>query len=584
MSGMDHAVRFNNMKNQNAYMLDTIICLVMAMLIICCYWQVQKYEFINYDDYTFIVENSHVRNGLTKEGIKWAFSTTEGANWHPLTWLSLMMDAQLYRGNPGGYHWTNVLFHIANTVLLFLFLRLNTGHIWKSAFVASLFALHPLHVESVAWISERKDVLGAFFWMITLLFYARYVKRRTVMGYISFFVFFILGLMSKPMVMTLPFVLLLLDEWPLKHLRFKEMQINNKKFFGGDDHFYLREKIPLIICSIVCGLVALYTQKKGGALLPFDYLHLDSRLANAVMSYVYYLYKMIWPCSLALFYPHPGLWPFGMVLMSGFTLLAITIGTWVSKRSYLKAGWLWYMGTLIPVIGLIQVGKQAMADRYTYLPLIGIFIMIAWGVPDLCKRTFIKKYILPAAATIVIIIMAVLNWHQIGYWKNSVTLFQHTLSVTRDNYEIHNNLGVVYFDQQQYEKALSHYKRALQIKPGYAIVYNNVGKVLLATGDIDGAIEQFSIALQKNATLTYAKRNLADALINKGEYARAVYYYKELLIGHPDDPELHNNLGVALAYMGEKGEALAHFKTALQIKPDYHEARANMNNVAQWKK
>ena len=270
--------------------------------------------------------------------------------------------------------------------------------------------------------------------------------------------------------------------------------------------------------------------------------------------------------------------------MSGFTLLAITIGTWVSKRSYLKAGWLWYMGTLIPVIGLIQVGKQAMADRYTYLPLIGIFIMIAWGVPDLCKPTFIKKYILPAAATIVIIIMAVLNWHQIGYWKNSVTLFQHTLSVTRDNYEIHNNLGVVYFDQQQYEKALSHYKRALQIKPGYAIVYNNVGKVLLATGDIDGAIEQFSIALQKNATLTYAKRNLADALINKGEYARAVYYYKELLIGHPDDPELHNNLGVALAYMGEKGEALAHFKTALQIKPDYHEARANMNNVEQWKK
>ena len=353
----------------------TVICLLLAFIILATFWDVQNYDFV-FDDGIYVTKNTHVRTGLTEKSILWTFTATEGGNWHPVTWLSLLLDHDLYGLNAGGYHWTNLLLHIANSILLFLSLNHLTGAAYRSGFVAALFAVHPLHIESVAWISERKDVLSTFFWLLTLWFYGHYVKKPDVARYCLILCFFILGLLSKPMLVTLPFVLLLFDYWPLKRADFSS---------NTNVASLIVEKVPLIVISLVMSIVTFYAQRKAGAVMAFDSIPPGLRVGNAIVTYAEYMKKMVWPQGLAVFYPFFNTLPSVKILLS--VLLLAGISSFVAIRGkrqpYLAVGWLWYLGTLIPVIGIIQVGSQAMADRYTYVPLIGLSIMLAWGIPEL---------------------------------------------------------------------------------------------------------------------------------------------------------------------------------------------------------
>ncbi len=376
---------------------EILICLFLVLATLTVYWQVGNYEFVNFDDDKYIIENFHVQKGLTRDSVIWAFTATHVSNWHPLTWLSHMLDFQLYGLNPSGHHLTNVFFHLVNTLLLFLVLKLMTGALWRSGLVAALFAVHPLHVESVVWVAERKDVLSTLFWMLTLWAYLGYTKRPGVKRYLVILLAFALGLMAKPMLVTLPFVLLLLDYWPLKRIELGQSAIGlpaasqpstiaNKP--GAQAFRLLLEKTPMFVLAAVSSVVTFIVQKSGGAVGALETYPFKIRMANALLSYVIYLKKMIWPQNLAVFYPHPGQsLPMWQAAGAGLLLVVVSIAVIRAGRRYpyLPVGWLWYVGTLVPVIGLVQVGDQAMADRYTYVSLIGLFIVVAWGVPDVAR-------------------------------------------------------------------------------------------------------------------------------------------------------------------------------------------------------
>jgi hypothetical protein len=432
---------------------DVLLCLFLIVISLAVYLQVRNHEFIHLDDYLYIAENRHIQQGLTTESVTWALTATDISYWQPMTLLSLILDYELYGLNPLGYHLTNLLLHLLNTLLLFLVLKRMTGSIWRSAFVASLFALHPLNVESVAWATERKNVLSTTFWMLTMWTYVLYVERPVIVRYVLVFLCFALGLMSKPMLVTLPFVLLLLDYWPLGRFQFRrsaaEIEAQEHKLLQPSSRWasnfrLVLEKVPLVVLSVVAIYVSSLSVQRSGIVISTETVPMTLRIANALVSYVGYIGKMFWPQKLAVFYPYPTMLPTWQVAGAGLLLIGVTlVAIWTFQRlPYLVTGWLWYLGTLIPVIGLKQVGLwPAMADRFAYVPLIGLFIIIAWGGSELVAGWRHRRVVLSVVAGAAIAAAMICTWRQLHHWRNTAELFKHALEVTTDNYVAHNNFG-----------------------------------------------------------------------------------------------------------------------------------------------
>jgi len=443
-----------------------IVYIVLTLAAVAAYWQVYQYDFVNIDDNIYVTENSHIQSGITLDGVIWAFSTKYAELWNPLIWISFMLDHQLFDTNAGGYHLTNLILHILSTLLLFWLFNRMTGIIWRSAFVAALFALHPLHVESVAWVSERKDVLSAFFWMLTLCLYVHYTEKPVVKRYMLVLFSFACALMSKPMVVTLPVIMIFLDYWPLG--RFESQRYKTNLIL-----LQLKEKVPFFILSAVFSIMTIYAHHNRS----IEHFPLFSRLANALVSFVTYIGKTFWPYDMAVYYPFPEqvqIWQ-----VSGAILLIMLISVFViitiRRLPYLFVGWMWYMTAILPVIGILQDMDQAMADRYHYLPSIGITIMLAWGIPLLFPNENRRKYFLFAATISFLIIMSVLTWEQCGYWKNSIKLSKHTLQATKNNFVAHKCLADALLTEGKNEEAIYHYNEAIRMYPDFANAYNNRG-------------------------------------------------------------------------------------------------------------
>jgi tetratricopeptide (TPR) repeat protein len=512
-----------------------------------------------------------------------------------------MLDCELFGPKSGPMHIVNVLFHVSNTILLFLVLGRMTKSVWQSAFIAGLFALHPLHVESVAWIAERKDVLSTLFWLLTMLAYTRYTKRPSAWRYIAVIVLFAMGLLAKPMLVTLPFVLLLLDYWPLE----RRTEGRGQRTEGASLKWLIIEKIPLIALSVASSVITFIAQQRGGAVAASGWLSLDERVMNAVISYLVYIGKMLWPAGLAVLYPHPGhTIPVSRAVIYGSILVLITVFfvCYCRRYKYLLIGWLWYLGTLVPVIGIVQVGAQAMADRYTYVPLIGIFIIIAFGVTELLKEKPFRKIVLGVLAGVSLSACAVVTTCQLKYWKDSVSLFEHTLSVIEgnsimaNNYanvliekgradeaaayfsdalkvlpnspEIHNNYGDALRDMGKLNEAITQYKIALNLDPNFIISRYNLGLALTSKGDYEGAIEQYRIYLGAAANVADIRRDMAMQLAQKGRAGDAVSQFRKALIAEPNSSEVISNFGYALAQSGKPAEAIDYYNKALSKNPN----------------
>lgn len=504
------------------------ICLLIAAATVAVYWQVAGFEFVSLDDDRYVWDNPMVTGGLNWQGIRWAFTTNWQANWHPLTWLSLQLDASVGGAKPGVFHITNLALHVCNALLLFALLNSMTGKPWRSGFAAALFALHPLHVESVAWVTERKDVLSTLFWMLTMLAYVGYARSGNKKLYALTMMVFALGLMCKPMLVTLPVVLLMMDYWPLK----REQGTRDRRKKGYFNRLLI-EKLPMLALSAAACAATLWAQSAGGAVQDFQTHPLGVRVANALVACVTYIRQMIWPANLAAFYPHPGdSLPTWQVVGSGVLLAAVTAAAVRFRRSapWFCVGWAWYLVTLVPVIGLVQVGGQAMADRYTYVPLVGLFVGAAWALPNLLART---PRPLAAAGVIVLAALAVVAYNQAGCWRNSKALFTHAIEVTAPN-------------------------------PN---TYTNVGIVLAGEGDVPGAIELFREAVDMAPDNAFARNNLGFALVQQGNPTQAREHLSAAVELSPREALFHNNLGMAYAELRLLPEALRHFKEAVRLKP-----------------
>ncbi|MGD1152248.1 MAG: tetratricopeptide repeat protein [Syntrophales bacterium] len=593
--------------------LTLFICLFLTVITLSVFLQVKDYDFVYFDDNEYITENRHVQTGLTSGNITWAFTTFHAGNWHPLTWISHMLDCQLFGLKPGLHHLVNLFFHMANTLLLFFILHRMTKGLWQSAFVAAVFAIHPLHVESVAWVTERKDVLSTFFWMLTMGAYVFYVERRELKRYLLALFFFALGLMAKSMLVTLPFVLLLLDYWPLRRLTIGKSSVNEhtqseislkrhrkkkerRRSAIKAEHInkpekqtrqqplmvqIILEKVPFFVLSLASSIVTYMAQQKGGAVGSLQSFPLTTRITNALVSYCGYIGKMIWPADLAVLYPHPGMLPtwevIGSVFFLGITTFLIIRN--VKRLPYLATGWLWYLGTLVPVIGLVQVGVQAMADRYTYVPLIGVSIMVSWGVPEFLKKWRHRNAALATVAVITLSIFSFVTWKQVGYWQNSTTLFKHTLEKTTNNPIMLNNMGNVLEGEGRLDEAISHYTEALRIDPNLSDSYNNMGLALTKRGSADEAIPNFLKAIRINPNHAAAHYNLGTVLASRGKLDEAIYHFRESIRIKPDHAKAYNNLGNALLYQGRFDEAIESYREALRINPDYVMAHENLKNA-----
>ena len=552
------------------------ICFLLVMATGAVYWNVQHFDFVHYDDPLYVVDNGFVQSGLTMTGTLWALTATDAANWHPVTWLSHMLDVELFGMEAGWHHITNVCFHIANSLLLFLLLRRATGKTWQSACVATLFALHPLHVESVAWVAERKDVLSTFLWMVTLGAYMAWVKKGGRLRYLATMVFFALGLMAKPMLVTVPFLLLLLDYWPLRRLQGERSEVlGNKK---TNWLMLVWEKTPLFILAAISCFITYLVQRKWGAVTPLEASALDIRIANAIVSYIAYLGKTIWPVGLAAFYPHPGLPSIWAMAMSLLLLVVFFVAAVIYRRRFpfLTVGWFWYVGTLVPVIGLVQVGDQSMADRYTYIPLIGVFIAVCWGVPELLHWWSRRKGFLVTLSAIGITILMVLTWTQVQHWRDGETLFAHAVAVTEDNYFAHAALGDAVLKGGRTSEAISHYKKALQIKPDYADGHNKLGGAYFEQGMMREAVARYKEALRFRPHFAEAHYNLGNAFAKQGRSRDALEHYSAAIRLNPRYEEAHYGLGNVLASQGQTKKALVHYAEALRKKPNYAAVHYNM--------
>jgi hypothetical protein len=488
-----------------------VIGLLLAIITFVLFCRVSTFDFIIYDDHAYVTANPHVLTGINMQNIAWAFTSSHASNWHPLTWLSLMFDFTLFGRNAGMFHMTNLLFHIANSVLLFILLSRITKTLWPSAFVAAAFAIHPLHIQSVAWVAERKDVLSTMFWLLTMLFYARYTERPSAGRYVIAIFVFTLGLMAKPMLVTLPVILLLLDYWPLKRkIPFAKLLI---------------EKLPFAIIAAASSIITFVVQAQSGAIKDIIKFPFDIRIINAFVSYIKYIVMMFWPVNLSVFYPHPGHSLHFSDAVIPILLLVIVTGLalyFFKTHRYLFFGWIWYICTLIPVIGLVQVGNQAMADRYTYIPLIGLFIMIAWGVPELLAGLTFRRTILVIATGIAILAMSLSTYTQLGYWQNSVTILGRAVEINPNDRFAHANLGAAFLRKNAYDEAYVHFEKVLQIDPCDAMSQLNIGVVLFRKNKIDEAVIHFEKALQLDPCDVPTRLNLATALAKQGKIQEAI--------------------------------------------------------------
>ena len=553
------------------------ICLFLAALVWVVFGQTLGHEFVNYDDDIYVSENPAVTPGLNLAGVGWAFTHIVASNWHPVTMLSHMLDCQLYGLNAGGHHLTNVLLHMTTVILLFLVLREMTGALWRSAFVAAVFAIHPLRVESVAWVAERKDVLCGVFFMLALWAYVRCVRRSFSPGrYLLLVCLFALGLMSKSMLVTLPFVLLLLDYWPLG--RFDNP--NHLPAICSIPLHLILEKIPLLALAAADCVVTVLSQHS--AIAPGDYLPLSSRINNAALSYVVYLQQMFYPAKLAVLYPLPAnsipvLKSIGAVLF-----LAIVSGgvfAWRKKYPFMLVGWLWYLGMLVPVIGLVHVGLQAHADRYTYLPQIGLDLLVTWMLAGQFARPRQRMFLAGLAIT-SLAALAVAARLQTAYWKVSELLWSHTLEVTSQNAAAQNNLGNALFQKGQMDEAIAHYQAALAIQPDHAKAHYNLGNALAGQSKLDEAIVEFQKALAIQPDQPEVLNNLATALLRNGQVDEAIIQFRKTLAIQPGLAGAHNNLGAALFKKGQVNEAINSFQKALAIQPDSGDAQDNLARIA----
>jgi protein O-mannosyl-transferase len=556
------------------------VCISLALGVWAIFGQTLGFGFVEYDDNEYVYENPQITHGLNPEAILWAFTHVHSANWHPITTLTHMFDCEVYGLHPWGHHLGNMLLHSVAAILLFLLLQQMTGALWRSAFVAAVFAVHPLHVESVAWISERKDVLSGVFFMLTLMAYCRYAPRQKSAGTRSWSFFrspaywvalmvFALGLMSKPMLVTLPFVLLLLDYWPLQRFTLHSPRSTIAQL--------LLEKVPFLLLTAVSCIATIWAQKD--AVTSLEKLNFPLRISNALVSYAVYVWQMIHPVGLAVIYPHPGNhmapWKIGV---SALFLLLVSAGVAAGTRKhpFLLVGWLWYLGMLVPVIGLMQVGTQAMADRYTYLPQIGLYIIVAWGAVQVCGSWRYSRLILAAGGAAIIASLLLLAYVQTSYWKNGVTLMTHALACNSNNSLAHNNLGVALTGQGQVAEAIQHYERAVKLDPNDAQAYYNLGSAWLEQGKLAEAIENYEQAIKLKPDYAEAYNNLGVVLARQRELPRAIQEYERAIQLKPDYAEAYYNLGLSHSEQGKLPEAVADYEQAIKLKPDYAQAYNNL--------
>ncbi len=554
------------------------VCVFLVLAVGAVFGQSAGFGFINYDDQVYVYENQIVQNGLTWPGVLWAFGYGEIGHWHPLTWLSHMADCQMFGLWAGGPHLENVVLHAVSTVLLFLLLRSMTGSLWRSAFVAAFFAVHPLRAESVAWIAERKDVLGATFFMLTLWAYVRYVRRPSRRRYAGVAMLYCLGLLSKNMLVTTPFVLLLLDGWPLGRMSLAFAKANKAgEPLGFPIWALVKEKIPLFLLSAASCVATVLVPEKNEV-----HLTLLNRVGDAFLWYAAYLREIVFPVRLALPYlfPSNGL-PFWKIGLSAAALIGVSAVAARScrKRPYLLMGWLWFLGMLVPVIGLVQISYYTHADRYTYLPSIGLSIAGTWAAADLSANWKYRRAILAGLMALVLGTLAAMGYTQTSYWCDSETLWKRVLACTTDNTVAYYNLGAAYAMKDENKLAIPQYRKALEIRPDYAEARNNLGTALYEVGEKDEAIAQFRKAIELNSDYAEARGHLAVALFARGEKAEAIAQYRKALELKPDNAEARSNLGIALFDKGEPQEAIAQYRQALEIDPRYVKAEYNLANA-----
>jgi protein O-mannosyl-transferase len=545
---------------------------LLALITVLLYWRTAGFEFMVVDDHQYVFQNAMVMKGISWAGIKWAFTTLHAANWHPLTWISHMLDCSLYGLFAGGHHLTSVFFHTANAVLLFLVLKRLTGNFWPSALVAALFAWHPAHVESVAWVCERKDILSMFFMMLTVWAYARYATRPAVGKYLLTLLLFAMGLMTKPMLVTLPCVLLLLDYWPLNRLATTEDPAASHHKTGWPKLFI--EKLPFFFLSALSCAITVVAQHRGGAIQTLEKIPLSSRAMNALNAYGDYLEKAIWPVHLSVFYPLPATLPLGLLVCS---IVVIALGSYLVFRQRLRApwlivGWLWFLGTLVPVIGLVQVGSQAMADRYTYIPYIGLFIMVAWTADYVLKQSAALKPLFVGGASILLVACAVLSEIQLSYWHDSIRLFTHALAVTRSNVFCEKNLSYALSEAGRGKEAIPHYEAILRITPKDLKARYNLGLELISAGQPAEAETQFSEALKYQPDSDKLHNSLGIALSRQGKLDPAGAEFEKAIQLNPQFPWPYLNYAVILQKKGLAGAAITNYTKALEFQPDWAEA------------
>ena len=599
--------------------------LLLVIVTLSIYWQVGQYDFVNFDDNVYVSENPHIRSGLTRDSLAWSFSFQEKDKnyWQPLNWLSHMLDVELYGMDPGRHHLTNVLFHIVNALLLFAVLKWMTNALWRSAFVAFLFALHPLNVESVAWIAARKNVLSTFFWILTLCAYVYYTRQTSTFRYLVVCLALVLGLLVKPMLVTLPFVLLLLDFWPLQRWAFAGIK-ESSQHKRNTPHIIL-EKAPLFLLSTLSVYISSKSVQGEGDVVSLQFVPLLLRIENALVSYVEYIVKMLWPQHLSVYYPFPDMVPVGQALGAAVLLIGVSaLAIWgLKRRPYLAVGWFWFLGTLVPVIGFVQVGLwPAIADRWAYVPLVGLFVMIAWGGPELFKAGHHKRKILAIAAGAILLILAITTRIQISHWANSISLFEHAaktvtgssmpvnklgnafiynnlalalledgrsdeahkymqvaVNLAPDSARVNYNLGYILLQKGEVDTAIRHFKHALKFNSKYFLAHYHLAIALMQSGKLDDAIVHYQIALDLVPNSKNVLNDLANVMVAQGRISEAVSFYAKALRLAPDDPEIHNNLGVAMIRIQKFEKAAEHFRMALKLDSGYAAAHQNLNRA-----
>jgi hypothetical protein len=582
-----------------------VVALIAANLIV--YAGVQQHDFLKYDDELYVTENPVVPAGLTWRGVAWAFTTGHASNWHPLTWLSHMLDVQLYGMHAAGHHLTNLFLHVLNTLLLFGVLHRTTGAVGRSGFVAALFAVHPLHVESVAWVAERKDVLSTLFWMLTLWSYVSYVRQPRQGRYGLVIVLYAVGLLAKPMLVTLPFVLLLLDYWPLGRVTRESTPRAHAEMTRAAQQRSLwlhlvREKLPLFALAAASSIVTFVAQQRGGSVISLDQAPLPLRAANALVSYVTYIVKMLWPVRLAVLYPFPASFAAWQVIGAAVILIAVSsVAVRVARRhAYVFVGWFWYVGTLVPVIGLVQVGGQAMADRYTYIPLVGLFVIAAWGVPALLDGPSIassavdpsasaltgrseverrQRIALAIAAGIVITLFTAVARNQVQYWTSTIPLWEHTLQVTHKNAIAHDNLGNVLAGTGRFGEAVPHLSEAVRLDPRNAGAHNDLGVALIQQGKRSEAVAQFAEAVRLRPGFALARHNLAMALARQGKLTAAIPEMLEAVRIWPENAAFRVHLAGLYQRTGETAQAVRQLEEALTLNPNDQTARHTLDEL-----